>query len=197
MYGVWFSKQSGKCRPPTNPRRHVFDLPHEWQVCGMEENKSDKMEYQIIYDIIEGIQLSFYLQHIQRLSSSNGAPSNKQANWPATQHNSHKLVFSDPDSKKHGAHLRPTGPRWAPCWPHEPCYLGDWCGRQVQYDKIPYLPLFHTTRSVINSCNCNTLFKIQTLCRCVQFSLKVGFILFLNSCPVMLLSALPKWNDFI
>ena len=21
-------------------------------------------------------------------------------------------------------HLGPTGPRWAPCWPHEPCYLG-------------------------------------------------------------------------
>ena len=25
---------------------------------------------------------------------------------------------------QHGAHLRPTGPRWAPCWPHELCYLG-------------------------------------------------------------------------
>ena len=24
---------------------------------------------------------------------------------------------------QHGAHLGPTGPRWAPCWPHEPCYL--------------------------------------------------------------------------
>ena len=22
------------------------------------------------------------------------------------------------------AHLGPTGPRWAPCWPHEVCYLG-------------------------------------------------------------------------
>ena len=21
-------------------------------------------------------------------------------------------------------HLRPVGPRWAQCWPHEPCYLG-------------------------------------------------------------------------
>ena len=32
------------------------------------------------------------------------------------------------DSKVHGAkhraHLGPTGPRWAPCWPYEPCYLG-------------------------------------------------------------------------
>ena len=27
-----------------------------------------------------------------------------------------------PDSKVHGAHLGPVGPRWALCWPHEPCY---------------------------------------------------------------------------
>ena len=25
---------------------------------------------------------------------------------------------------QHGAHLGPTGPRWAPWWPHESCYLG-------------------------------------------------------------------------
>ena len=25
---------------------------------------------------------------------------------------------------QHGAHLGPTGPRWAPCWPHESCYQG-------------------------------------------------------------------------
>ena len=41
----------------------------------------------------------------------------------------------DPDSKvhganmgpiwgQHGAHLGPVGPRWATCWPHEPCYQG-------------------------------------------------------------------------
>ena len=23
---------------------------------------------------------------------------------------------------QHVAHLGPVGPRWAPCWPHEPCY---------------------------------------------------------------------------
>ena len=33
---------------------------------------------------------------------------------------------------QHGAHLGPVGPRWAPCWPHGPCYQG--------YDK--YGPLF-------------------------------------------------------
>ena len=25
---------------------------------------------------------------------------------------------------QHGAHLGPTGPRWAPCWTHELCYRG-------------------------------------------------------------------------
>ena len=25
---------------------------------------------------------------------------------------------------QHGAHLGPVGPRWTPCWPHEPCYQG-------------------------------------------------------------------------
>ena len=29
-----------------------------------------------------------------------------------------------PDSRVHGAYLGPTWPRWAPCWPHELCYLG-------------------------------------------------------------------------
>ena len=27
-----------------------------------------------------------------------------------------------PDNKVHGAHPGPIGPRWAPCWPHEPCF---------------------------------------------------------------------------
>ena len=25
---------------------------------------------------------------------------------------------------QHGANLGPIGPKWAPCWPHEPCYQG-------------------------------------------------------------------------
>ena len=30
---------------------------------------------------------------------------------------------------QHGAHPDPAGSRWAPCWPHEPCYQGlhRWC----------------------------------------------------------------------
>ena len=32
----------------------------------------------------------------------------------------------------HGAQLGQTGPRWAPCWPNDPCYLGN-------YSFISYL----------------------------------------------------------
>ena len=35
-------------------------------------------------------------------------------------------MFKTPQIAKfrgqHGANLGPVGPRWAPCWPHEPCY---------------------------------------------------------------------------
>ena len=34
------------------------------------------------------------------------------------------LCYCFPDSKVYGNHLGPRGPRWAPCWPHELCYLG-------------------------------------------------------------------------
>ena len=35
-----------------------------------------------------------------------------------------------------GAHLGPTGPRWAPCWPHDPCYLGDIMSDRIAYSGI-------------------------------------------------------------
>ena len=34
--------------------------------------------------------------------------------------------FMGPTWGHSGAHLGPAGPRWAPCWPHEPCYQGSW-----------------------------------------------------------------------
>ena len=54
--------------------------------------------------------------------------------WNSTQYltflwfslNQQMIDKAIPDSKvhggQHGAHLGPVGPRWAPCWPHEPCY---------------------------------------------------------------------------
>ena len=40
---------------------------------------------------------------------------------------------------QHGAHLGPVGPRWAPCWPHEPFYQG------------PPLPATHSYAILFNS----------------------------------------------
>ena len=41
--------------------------------------------------------------------------------WPFCERNPVWIIL---DSKVHVAHLGQTGPRWAPCWPHECCYLG-------------------------------------------------------------------------
>ena len=46
---------------------------------------------------------------------------------------------------QHGAHLGPTGPRWAPCWPHGPCYLANLTNLNAHILRItpaaPWLPL--------------------------------------------------------
>ena len=39
---------------------------------------------------------------------------------PQISKTTHIAKFMEPN----GAHRGPVGPRWAPCWPHEPCYLG-------------------------------------------------------------------------
>ena len=36
----------------------------------------------------------------------------------------HKFPWEQSSWGQHGAHLGPTGPRRAPCWPHELCYRG-------------------------------------------------------------------------
>ena len=41
--------------------------------------------------------------------------------WPSPPQPSPQIAKS---MGQHGAHLGPVGPRWAPCWPHKPCYLG-------------------------------------------------------------------------
>ena len=43
---------------------------------------------------------------------------------------------------QHGAHLGPVGPRWAPCWPHEPYYQGTFLwGIQIIADAVTSQPL--------------------------------------------------------
>ena len=45
---------------------------------------------------------------------------------------------------QHGAHLGPVGPRWAPCWPHEPCYQGYPHGTRGKWrGPLPYCTACH------------------------------------------------------
>ena len=48
-----------------------------------------------------------------------------------------QLYCFTPDSKVHGVHLGPVGPRWVPCRPHESCYQG----RVILVRKPPWLGL--------------------------------------------------------
>ena len=50
---------------------------------------------------------------------------------------------------QHGAHLGPVGPRWAPCWPHEPCYQGyDW-HKLCYFDLPSMISNDHSTTNVV------------------------------------------------
>ena len=46
-----------------------------------------------------------------------------------------------PDNKVHGANMGPVGPRWAPCWPHEPRYQGLSLSLQLLYNPSACMPL--------------------------------------------------------
>ena len=52
----------------------------------------------------------------------------ERGHWGFQAQAHHQVWWLQPQMIKfmgqHGAHLGPTGPRWAPCWPHEPCYQG-------------------------------------------------------------------------
>ena len=61
---------------------------------------------------------------------------------PGTELVANQYVLS-PDSKIHWANMGPTwvGPRWAPCWPHEPCYQGLYVEAAISVfsSKVSYL----------------------------------------------------------
>ena len=47
------------------------------------------------------------------------------------------------------AHLGPVGPRWAPCWAHEPCYQGWLLTESVIIGHHTHSPVYHDTFSII------------------------------------------------
>ena len=67
---------------------------------------------------------------------------------------------------QHGAHLGPTGPRWAPCWPHEPCYLVDVINYQC--------PNLSSTISVKGQWCATTNYAISRNCE-LRFSIVLTF----------------------
>ena len=81
-----------------------------------------------------------------------------QANTQWCRLGSHPLY--NPDNKVHGAnmgHLGPVGPRWAPCWPHETCYQGNFLWRidtkrhslQIVKRKMPFFLQLQITQQML------------------------------------------------
>ena len=59
---------------------------------------------------------------------------------------------------QHGAHLGPGGPRWAPCWPNEPCYQGAFIASCNGINVAVLLPTWCTrTLSYIKQCRWNIM----------------------------------------
>ena len=53
---------------------------------------------------------------------------------------------------QHGTHLGPVGPRWAPCWPHEPCYEGP--DASTRLEKIFCTKMYFVCRTLLLQCSC-------------------------------------------
>ena len=57
----------------------------------------------------------------------------------------HDCCMKNPHSKVYGANMGPTGPRWAPGGPPEPCYLG-----KLDFDKPNHLATLCTFSMIIS-----------------------------------------------
>ena len=68
---------------------------------------------------------------------------------------------------QHGAHLGPVGPRWAPCWPHEPCYQGLLASERFVKITLMYTSLMEhrkSTKLTYFDCDIYHYIKKQTFC---------------------------------
>ena len=89
----------------------------------------------------------------------------------------------DPERKVHGANMGPTGPRWAPCWPHELCYLGKTA--QWEFLSVSVVDCLFTWPCLME--------LLQRLC--YVFSLGTVFIRNANACQVELLTVHILFNQ--
>ena len=98
-----------------------------------------------------------------------------------------------PSWGQRGAHLCPGGPRWAPRWPHKPCYLGTFtaCLRSRNPD------IWHQARAVpgntavqsitLNGCNNIIIHNHKVICEAFHGVLKLFYFLglfFIDSCKL-------------
>ena len=91
-----------------------------------------------------------------------------------------------PDSKVHGAnmgHLGPVGPRWAPRWPHEPCYQGCYpsfsCSRRLWHPGHIGLSFLHVIQVFISYLLMLVFMTFNVyLCVAVLAGAFVGYFLF-------------------
>ena len=120
-----------------------------------------------------------------------------------------KLGYQQGSWDQHVAHLGPTGPRWAPCWPHELCYLGLilrwhvaclmprwWPDRDLQSDRWP-----NTLRPRQNDRWLgNVIFKCIFIIKRVMISVKISpkFVPKgpIDNIPALIkIMALCRWGD--
>ena len=67
---------------------------------------------------------------------------------------------------QHGGHLGPVGPRWAPCWPNEPCYQGT-CDSRTGMSKSARLQSTTAPRMCERTC------KVSHSTRHLSVALKI------------------------
>ena len=52
-----------------------------------------------------------------------------------------RQITTYPRWGQHGAHLGPVGRKWAPCWPHDPCYQGCWYHEHSSSHRKQFQPV--------------------------------------------------------
>ena len=80
---------------------------------------------------------------------------------------------------QHGAYQGPARPRWAPCWPHEPCYLGglsfSWItktGVSSSWISHLHVTLTYVIIGLINIGSCHYMTRYWHICSFGQTPMK-------------------------
>ena len=135
---IWYRKQPHANKIISNHinvNGKVYGSVNEWMIAGrwVNDRVSIQRQRSLTSREISPAMLNNVLSPVKTYSSGKTNGNSYPNFWSlCLQAFQHRLVLwqlqSHPDSKIHeaiiGAHLGPTGPRWAPCWPHELCYLG-------------------------------------------------------------------------